>query len=455
MKIRSKLSLLFTFLAAAILAAFAASVYFSAYKSRESEFYASLRKEAVTKANLYFTAKVDPAILQAIYKNNRETISEVEVAIYDTGFNLLYHDAVDIDFVKETRALIDQVRQNRDVTFYKDRWQVTGLLFPHQNKEYIVVATAFDQYGYKKLENLRNTIFGVFFGSVLFIYLIGRFFSGRALLPVTGIVKKAQGISAHNLDLRLSEGNGKDEIAELARTFNEMLDRLESSFDAQKHFVSNISHELRTPIAALITELELAGGKSRSPEEYQKVIAAALGDAQKLAKLTGSLLDFAKAHYDLSEITFKELRLDEVLLDARLELIRQFPDFHIDIRYGQESSDENDISVYGNEYLLKVAFANLLENGCKFSVDKSCQVLIATRPQQVVLYVTDHGIGIPAADLPHVFTPFYRGGNKGFAAGNGIGLALSRRIIELHQGKLAVESSTTSGTTFAVTLDHP
>lgn len=455
MKIRSKLSLLFTFFAAAILAAFAASVYFSAYKSRESEFYASLRKEAVTKANLYFTAKVDPAILQAIYKNNRETISEVEVAIYDTGFNLLYHDAVDIDFVKETRALIDQIRQNRDVTFYKGRWQVTGILFPHQNKEYIVVATAFDQYGYKKLENLRNTIFGVFFGSVLFIYMIGRFFSGRALSPVTGIVKKAHGISAHNLDLRLSEGNGKDEIAELARTFNEMLDRLENSFDAQKHFVSNISHELRTPIAALITELELADGKSRRLDEYQKVIAAALGDARKLAKLTGSLLDFAKAHYDPSEITFKELRLDEVLLDARLELIRQFPDFHIDIRYGQESSDENDISVYGNEYLLKVAFANLLENGCKFSVDKSCQVLIATRPQQVVLYVTDHGIGIPAADLPHVFTPFYRGGNKGVAAGNGIGLALSRRIIELHQGKLAVESSTTSGTTFAVTLDHP
>lgn len=454
MKIRSKLSLLFTLLAAAILAAFAASVYFSAYKSRESEFYASLRKEAVTKANLYFTARVDPAILQAIYKNNRETISEVEVAIYDTGFNLLYHDAVDIDFVKETREMIDQVRQNKDVKFYQDQWQVIGMLFPHDGKEYIVIATAFDQYGYKKLESLRNTIFGVFFGSVLFIYLIGRFFSGRVLSPVTGIVRKAKGITASNLDLRLGEGNGKDEIAELARTFNEMLDRLESSFDAQKHFVSNISHELRTPISALITELELAAGRSRTSEDYQRIISDALGDARKLAKLTGSLLDFAKAHYDPSEIAFKELRLDEVLLDARLELTRQFPDYNIDIRYEQESGDEDDVSVYGNEYLLKVAFANLLENGCKFSEDKSCHVLIATQPQHIVLYFTDHGIGIPSDDLPHVFTPFYRGNNKGFAAGNGIGLALSRRIIELHQGKLMVESSTTSGTTFAVTLDH-
>src|SRR6218665_3789843 len=102
MKIRSKLSLLFTLLAAAILLVFAATVYFSASGSRESEFYKSLKKEGITKANLYFTAKVNPDILQAIYKNNRETISEVEVAIYDTSFQLLYHDAVDIDLVKET-----------------------------------------------------------------------------------------------------------------------------------------------------------------------------------------------------------------------------------------------------------------------------------------------------------------------------------------------------------------
>lgn len=454
MKIRSKLSLLFTFLAAAILAAFAASVYFSAYKSRESEFYASLRKEALTKANLYFTGKIDPAIMQAIYKNNRETISEVEVAIYDTAFHLLYHDAVDIDLVKETREMIDQVRQDKDIRFYKDRWQVTGILFLHDRKEYIVIATAYDQYGYKKLESLRNTIFGVFFGSVLLIYLIGRFFSQRALSPVTGIVKKARGITASNLDLRLREGNGKDEIAELARTFNEMLDRLEGSFDAQKQFVSNISHELRTPIAALITELELANEKSRTPADYQKVITDALGDARKLAKLTGSLLDFAKAHYDPSEIAFKDVRLDEVLLDARLELTRQFPSYAVDIHYECESGDEDEMSVYGNEYLLKVAFANLLENGCKFSDDNACRVLITTHPQHVILRFTDQGIGIPPDDLPNIFTPFYRGNNKSFAGGNGIGLALSKRIIELHRGSLVVESSASSGTTFAVALEH-
>lgn len=454
MKIRSKLSLLFTFLTAAILLVFAATVYYSASHSRETEFYNSLKKEAVTKANLYFTAKVDPITLQAIYKNNRETISEVEVAIYDASFQLLYHDAADIDFVKETKAMVLDIERNKQISFYKKQWQVVGILFLHQGKNYMVIAAAYDQYGYTKLQNLLNTIIGVFIISILLIYLVGRFFSQKALSPVSEILKKVQGITASNLDLRVGNTDGKDEIAELAATFNEMLDRLESSFDAQKQFVSNISHELRTPISALITELELATEKRRGDSEYRGVIAHALGDARKLAKLTNSLLDFAKANYDSSEISFRAVRVDEVLLDARLQLQKQFPDYSIEIQYDSEFDNENDISVYGNEYLLKAAFANLIENGCKFSPQKASRVSIRVQGEQVMLAFADKGIGISIQDLPHIFTPFYRGSNKSYADGNGIGLPLSNKIIALHQGTLVVDSDQDAGTIFNVSLTH-
>lgn len=454
MKIRSKLSLLFTFITAAILIVFAAVVYFSASQSRESEFYKSLKKEGITKANLFFTARVNPATMQKIYKNNRETISEVEVAIYDTTFRLLYHDAVDIDFVKETKTMIADVQKNREISFYKDRWQVSGVLFPHQGRNYVVIATAYDQYGYSKLRSLLNTILGVFVGSILLIYLAGRFFSEKALSPVTDIVKKVRVITASNLDLRVASTSGKDEIAELSSTFNEMLDRLESSFDAQKHFVSNISHELRTPISALITELELAVEKDRTENEYRLVIANALADARKLAKLTNSLLDFAKANYDSSEIAFRAVRVDEIVLDARQQLRKQFSDYSIDIEYANESDSEQDISVYGNEYLIKVAFTNLMENGCKFSPQKASLVSIGISDTQVVISFIDQGIGIDEQDLPHIFTPFYRGSNKKYADGNGIGLSLCNKIIELHQGILTVQSDPATGTIFMVSLPH-
>lgn len=453
MKIRNKLSLLFTLLTAAILLAFTASVYYSAYKNRETEFYKRLKKEAITKANLFFVAKVDTQTLQTIYRNNRETLNEVEVAIYDTSFNLLYHDDVGIDFVKETEQMIHEVSTYKEISFYQDKWQVVGLLFPFEGKYYIITATAYDQYGYNKLQSLSKTILFLFICSVLLIYAAGRFFSKKAMSPVAEMVDKVKKITATNLDLRINNDNGKDELAGLANTFNAMLDRLENSFDAQKQFVSNISHELRTPLAAIITELELSTNKERSIEEYKSVVQNTLDDAQKLARLSNSLLDFAKASYDPSEIAFREIRLDEIILDAQQEVTKATPAYDLSISYENEPAD-NAAMVLGNEYLLKTAFVNLMENACKFSDDHHCNVSIGLRPDRTTLKFSDKGIGISEEDIGHIFTPFYRGNNKKYAAGSGIGLPLAQKIIKLHKGNISVVSNHTRGTVFTIELPN-
>ena len=454
MKIRNKLSILFTFLTATILLVFAALVYYSAYQSRETEFFKRLHQETLTKANLFFEAKVDALTLQTIYKNNSETINEVQVAIYDTAFNLLYHDAVEIDEVKETRQMINRIKSKKYIRFYQGDWQVVGLLFPYEGKQYILTASAYDQYGYSKLRHLSQTIWGVFICSIVLIYAAGRFFSKRALRPMTEIVNKVKSITASNLDLRLKQAEGKDEVSELADTFNRMLDRLENSFDAQKQFVSNISHEVRTPLAVLITELELSTYKERSVEEYKKVISNTLIDARRLSKLSDSLLDFAKASYDPQEIGFKEVRIDEVLLDARQKVQKENPKYLIDIHYENEFDVDNEISVVGNEYLLNVAFANLLENGGKFSKDPKMSVRINFQNDKIILLFSDNGIGISNEDLKLIFTPFFRGNNKKFAEGNGVGLSLTQKIISLHKGTIEVQSKIGEGTTFIITLPH-
>ena len=452
MKIKNRLSLLFTALTATILLVFAALIYFSAYQNRETEFYNSLKKEAITKANLFFTAKVDAKTLQTIYKSNREILNEVEVAIYDTSYTLLYHDALDIDVVKETKSMLEQIKPGKQIQFYQDKWQVIGVVFPYENQKYIVVATAYDQHGYNKLHSLSRTILIIFIMSIVFIYVAGRFFSTRAFSPVSEILSQVKNMTASNLDLRL-KSSGKDELAELADTFNEMLDRLEASFDTQKQFVSNISHEVRTPLSAIIAELELSTNKERSIEEYKIVITNTLDDAKKLAKLSNSLLDFAKANYDPVEISFKEIRLDEIILDARQQVQKQNPKYHIDIHYVKEIENDNDISIKGNEYLLKVAFANLIDNGCKFSNDHTSLVSINLKNDKVILKFADNGIGISEEDLKQIFTPFYRGNNKKFAEGNGIGLSLSQKIIHIHKGSISVVSGK-EGTTFSIELPH-
>jgi len=451
-EIRTRLTVLFTLITAFILLAFAAVIYYAARENRESEFYALLEKEAITKANLFLDLGVDGQTLQDIYHNNRKTLDEVEVAIYDTAFVLLYHDAAEIDFVKETRQMMDEIGQKGEIGFYQGDWQVVGLRREFREGTFIVTAAAVDRYGYNKLDSLFRTIVAVFAVSMLFVHAAGRFFSARALKPVKEMARKAAAISASNLDLRLPGGNGRDELSALADTFNDMLDRLESSFDAQKHFVSNISHELRTPLAAIIAELELSTGKDRTAAEYKNAVAHALADARKLARLSNSLLDLAKASYDPSEIAFRPVRIDEVLLDARQQVQKANPSYKIDIRFDGNFDNEHQISANANEYLLKTAFCNLFENGCKFSNDRKSRVSVSFGNEKIILRFADRGVGIPESDLENIFAPFYRGRNGAFAEGNGIGLSLTQKIIALHNGTIAVLSEENRGTTFVVEL---
>ncbi|MGO4294499.1 ATP-binding protein [Chitinophaga sp. RAB17] len=454
MKIRIRLILLFLVLFGVLLLAFAVFVYLSSASTRKEDYYEHLKREAITKANMLLDAKVPPNVLQLMYKNADNALFGEEVAIYDTAFNLLYHDAVQIDKVKETRAMINQILAEQVIMFEQGSLQVVGLLYEHNGSRYVITAAATDKYGLQRLQRLQYSLIFSFIGIIGLTIIAGYFFVGKALKPVEEMIDKVEEITATNLDLRVPVQNEKDEIGELATTFNKMLDRLEHSFDAQKHFVSNISHELRTPLATIVGELQIVLTKDRTTTEYKEVISLALTDARRLVRLSNGLLDMAKANYDHTEIGRKELRVDELLMDARNTVIKSAEDYKVDILFEQEIEDDDFISVNGNEYLLKVAFINLMENACKFSPDHQCTVSINYFESDLVLRFMDKGIGISDTDLPNIFSAFYRGANMDFTRGNGIGLSLTQKIIGMHQGTISVTSRIQEGSTFTVEIPH-
>lgn len=454
MKIRIRLILLFLVLFGVLLLAFAVFIYISSASTRKEDYYEHLKREAITKANMLLDAKVPPNVLQLMYKNADNALFGEEVAIYDTAFNLLYHDAVQIDKVKETPAMINQIQKEQTIMFEQGSLQVVGILYEHNGIRYVITAAATDKYGLQRLDRLRYSLIFSFIGIIGLTIIAGYFFVGKALKPVEEMIDKVEEITATNLDLRVPVQNEKDEIGELATTFNKMLDRLEHSFDAQKHFVSNISHELRTPLATIVGELQIVLIKDRSTAEYKEVIRLALADAKRLVRLSNGLLDLAKANYDHTEIGRKELRVDELLMDARNTVIKSAEDYKVDILFEQEIEDDDFISVNGNEYLLKVAFINLMENACKFSPDHQCTVSINYFDSDLVLRFMDKGIGISDADLPNIFSAFYRGANMDFTRGNGIGLSLTQKIIGMHQGTVSVASRINEGSTFTVEIPH-
>jgi len=239
-----------------------------------------------------------------------------------------------------------------------------------------------------------------------------------------------------------------------AKRAEELQERLEKSFDSQKMLVSGISHELRTPLASMIAELEFTLTKQRTLQEYEDILKNVLHDARRIESLSKGLLDLARTEYNASEIVKEEVRLDETLLNVRDMVIKNNKDFSVNLIFDQETSDERQITVFGNEYLLKTAFINLIENNCKYSANKTSIVNIAFWNNNSIIRFSDTGTGIDKNEIDRIFAPFYRGENKNQAQGYGIGMALVSRILLLHNGKIAVHSSKGEGTVFVVSLPH-
>ena len=442
MKIRTTLTLQYAGLTAAVFFVFVMAVYYVSEHSRSNAFFRNLQSEAITKAHLFLKNQVDAKTMQSIYLNNQKFIDEVEVAVYTTDFKILYHDALQNDIVKETPEMIKRILQRKNINFYVDEYQAIGLVYPFEGKDYVVTAAAYDGYGYANRDALRNMLILLFIG-------------GLSVLVVVGyIVKEAEKITASHIDKRLPVKNEQDELGELSTTFNALLERLEKSFNSQKMFVSNVSHELRTPMAALTAELDLALLKERSSEQYQMAIGNALQDSHRIVNLIDGLLNLAKADYQSEQITMDEVRLDELLLDARELVLKAHPDYHIELVFEQEAEEDNVLTVIGNSYLLTTAFVNLIENNCKYSSNRTSSVLIAYWEQWAIIRLSDTGVGMSDTDKENLFTLFYRGENKNIAPGNGIGMALTQKIIHLHKGELTVSSHKDEGTTFVVKLPH-
>jgi signal transduction histidine kinase len=439
MKIRTRLTLLFTIVTAMLMIFYGIAVYYSSSEAREASFYAQLRNEAVAKSNLFFQSTLSEKEMHRVYKNNTKTINEVQVAIYDPEFNLIYHDDSKVDFVKEDPKMLSSILKKKEISFFIDDLQAIGMVYSHNGKEYLVTAAGYDQYGYKSINHLLTISIIAFISILILIYLAGIFLSKKALSPLSEMVYQIKNITAGKLQLRLKTTSEKDELSELAQNFNGMLERLENSFDAQKHFVSNISHELRTPLSAIITELEFSSEKEQTKEEYQQTIQYALDDARNMVKLSNSLMDLAKASYDPNEISFSEVRLDEILLESYSKIIKENQEYKVSLNI-DDAIEEHQLVVQGNEYLLQVAFNNLIDNACKYSPVHTCLIDVKTNNQNLHISFINTGIIISQEDLLHIFEPFFRSETSKQEKGYGIGLFLTEKIIHLHHSTIKVTS---------------
>lgn len=455
MKIKLRLTLEYSLLTALLMLITMAVIYSHSEKSRKTTFAHELQREAITKAQLFLDGNTTPETMHSIYDNNKQFIDEVQVAIYEPPFRLVYHDAGNIDFLKETPEMFESMYRDGGVLNLEvGKYEAIVMDYSYNGRSYILTAIAYDGNGKENVARLKGllVILAVICLSVILVF--GFLFSYIALKPINRILCEAEKITASSMDKRLPLNSNRDEIHELSVTFNSLFDRLQKAFDAQKMFVSNVSHELRTPVAAMKAEMEILLLKDRETSEYRKAIENMHRDALRLSLLIDGLLNLAKTDYNAQSIRMEHLRVDELLIDATQHLRKMHPDYKIDIIFQEEIDNDCFITVNGNYYLLTTAFVNLMENNCKYSENRTSVIHISYWNDMTILRFSDNGVGMSEDDVKNIFTPFRRGENRDYAAGYGIGMTLVKKIVELHRGRIEVHSSKGEGTTFIVNIPH-
>ncbi|CAA9328533.1 MAG: Two-component system sensor histidine kinase [uncultured Cytophagales bacterium] len=444
MKIRTKLTLIFTTLTAFLILALSLSIYYSSLGFTRRAFYEQLQQRTEIMVQVYLRKnELTPALYRQVREKFLRSLPEEDERIYDLRRQ---------SFIAGQRAwtypeeVYREILEHGYLEFEVGRKQASGLLFRDEQAQYLIIVEAFDESGYHRMRELRNTLAAGFLLSIVFVYVLGRFLSYHALKPIKSIVRQVNEIGASNLNLRVPAGNGKDEISELSATFNSMLDRLETSFELQRTFIANASHELRNPLTAILGEVEVTLHKSRPEGQYVQSLRKISAEAERLQALTTSLLSLSRSGQPRKDLRTEEIRMDEFLWELKVLVDQKVPGNGVAIELGDLPEDSDLLVLRADKMLLQTAFSNILENACKFSGNARVQLQLRADGRGIGVTVEDHGIGIPKAEVDKVMEPFYRCSNARSFKGFGIGLSLTHKIIKVNRGVMHIASEQHKGT---------
>ena len=452
MKIRYKIMLLFTLLVTAIISLLTWSVYYFSSLERVQVFNKRLRSRATYNSQLYSLMGDSAFNFMRRMDTTGGLLPSRSVGIYTDDGKLLYKfDAPGSLPLNVTKDLLQETKEKGEKYFSLDQREAVALHRETRRRDFIIVVAGFDEDGRERVGTLNKILLFSLVVGVCLTALVSYLFTGQLLRPLTQIIREVKEISSYDLSQRLRAGAGQDELSQLANTFNELLERLQESFAIQRRFISNASHELSTPLTSVSSQVEVALQKERNIDEYKQILSSVREDVQQMRQLTKSLLEIAKTGSQ-GGIELNEVRVDEVLLKVTADVKRLSPEYKVELNFGDFPEDEKDCVVFGNSELLYIAIKNIVENGCKYSSNKTSVVDLSFSAHKLFVQVMNQGDVIAAEEIQQIFQPFYRGPGTGNTRGFGLGLALAQRIIALHKGFIRVRSDVDSGTNFTIEM---
>jgi signal transduction histidine kinase len=448
MKIKNRLSLYFT-LTSAIIFLIALTIIFIAFNSLvKTDFYNRLLDRAKVASQLYLKADEIPA----------DSLNRVRTRFFKQlpGEVIRFYDSKNAaSFIKDkeqywSNKIIAAVRKQREIEFTEGDRQTVGIYYNDNQGDFVILVSAVDFQGNRRLSDLIEIMSILFIIVSCSLFIISRWFAKKALEPIDNVIEEMQLVRASNLNMRISEGNGKDEISRLAQNFNRLLKHLENTFELQQSFVTNASHELRTPVTSIIGEIEVALNKSRTPEEYERLLMSVLGDAARLKETITGLLELAQVDINYTQAIVTPVAIDELIWELNEYWIKKEGKNHFTVNVVQLPEDPDQLLVAANKSLLLIALNNIIGNAYKFSDDKPVRCELYADEKKIRVIIIDDGVGIPEAEQEMVFQSFYRASNVTDYYGSGVGLYVTGKIINLFNGTISINSSSNSGTSVIV-----
>ncbi len=454
-KIRTKLTFWYTSIFGGALILFSILAYFAFTYANNKSLDVGLEEEAEGVAHCAHISKDSLENYVTCLSNEKdERTSEKYIMILDQTGNLQFRSgSLKSDYLPLSSQQIHDILSGK--IYFKTVRDSKGNILriitipTEDNQQLIQLGIAINNTSATKIFLLALMALGGL--AIIVSWIGGLFMAKKALRPVDNMIKELQKIETDHLGKRLAVCPVKDEISELSEVINEMLSRLENSFNQVRQFTTDASHELRTPITIMKAGIEVALSRERDIYNYQQVLANTLDDLGRLSKIIENLFILAKADTGRCEMRMERMNLCPVITDVaeQLRLITEPKNISV------STEKMEDAFIRGDELLIRMMLLNLVDNAVKYTPQNGAISLsIGKGNGNVMIAIKDNGIGISREDIPHIFDRFYRASKVRTSNynGGGLGLSICQWIVRSHRGTITVESELNKGSVFTVTL---
>jgi signal transduction histidine kinase len=454
MKIRNKILLYFSTTIIALSGISLSLIYILFLAYREEEFQQRQnRKIKYTVELITEFKKMSEELSLLMDKQNIHAFYDEKLLIFDSKKELIFSSIDDLP-IKSAHEILNKLSPANQWIETKDgAYDLIGSYIETNGKSFYAVSKAYDEYGYTKLNFLRNVLITLFFVIVIIVILMSLYLSNKISKPITLL---AENLNKYDLNdkklVELEAETSSYELSHLTQRFNELLKRTHEAFAFQKHAIHHISHELKTPISILVSELEKTKNKI-DDLELKTNLEDQVNKAKSLGEIINALLEISKIESG-QELQKEPIRTDEIIFDVIEDLNRIYPNFYFELQYFPNEFNEKKLIINADKRLIKQVFQNLMTNCITYSDNAKAEIKIdCSSNKPLTISIINSGKTISKEEEKYLFNHFFRGENSRGKIGFGLGLVLTKKIISFHSGTINYHVTKDNKNTFKLIFD--